>query len=57
VFASVAGITTWMTGGLLQYPAGSAGIWILAIESAAMISIGLTLGLMFLGGRPEREEA
>ena len=46
-----------MTGGLLQYPAGSAGIWILAIESAAMISIGLTLGLMFLGGRPEREEA
>jgi multisubunit Na+/H+ antiporter MnhB subunit len=55
VFAAVCAITLRLTGGLLQYPPGSGGTWIIAIESAAMISIGLTLGLLFLGGRPEEE--
>jgi multisubunit Na+/H+ antiporter MnhB subunit len=56
VFAGVGVITKWLTGGLLQYPAGSGGTWILVIESAALISIGLTLGLLYLGGRPEEEK-
>ena len=52
VFAAVCAVTKWLTGGLLQYPAGSGGAWIMVIESAALISIGLTLGLLYLGGRP-----
>jgi len=52
VFAAVCAATTVMTGGLLQYPAGSGGTWILVVESAALVSIGLTLGLLYLGGRP-----
>lgn len=52
VFAGAAGATVAATGGLLKYPAGRGGAWTLVIESAAMISIGLTLGLLFLGGRP-----
>ena len=56
VFATVCAITLWLTGGLLQYPPGSGGTWIMAIESAALISIGLTLGLLYLGGRPEEEK-
>ena len=52
VFATVCAVTQLLTGGLLQYPAGSGGTWIMVIESAAMISIGLTLGLLYLGGRP-----
>ena len=37
---------------LLEYPAGWAGALILAIEAAVTLSIGLTLALLFLGGRP-----
>lgn len=51
--AALAGLL--LTGGLLQYPAGQAGLWITIIEAAAMISIGLTLGLLYLGGRMEGE--
>jgi multisubunit Na+/H+ antiporter MnhB subunit len=56
VFATVCVITLRLTGGLLQYPPGSGGAWIMVIESAALISIGLTLGLLYLGGRPEEEK-
>lgn len=56
VFAAVGAVAKLLTGGLLQYPAGSGGMWILVIESAALISIGLTLGLLYLGGRPEEEK-
>ena len=56
VFAVVCAMTKLMTGGLLQYPAGSGGEWIMVIESAALISIGLTLGLLYLGGRPDQEK-
>jgi multisubunit Na+/H+ antiporter MnhB subunit len=56
VFAAVCAVTKLLTGGLLQYPAGSGGTWIMVIESAALISIGLTLGLLYLGGRPAAEQ-
>lgn len=52
VFASVCAVTKALTGGLLQYPPGRGGAWILLIEAAALVSIGLTLGLLYLGGRP-----
>lgn len=38
---------------LLEYPQGQAGTLILLIETAALISIGLTLGCLFYGGRPD----
>lgn len=56
VFAGVSGGVMLMTGGLLEYPRASAGHWILAIETAALISIGLTFGGLFLGGRPVAQE-
>lgn len=37
---------------LLEYPPGSAKYWILAIEVAATVSIGVTLAALYLGGRP-----
>lgn len=56
VFAGIGAVTLLLTGGLLQYPAGSGGAWILVIEAAALLSIGLTLGLLYLGGRPAPEQ-
>lgn len=56
VFVAVSGGVMLLTGGLLEYPRASAGIWILAIEAAALISIGLTFGGLFLGGRPAVED-
>lgn len=56
VFAGVGGGVMLLTGGLLEYPRASAGHWILAIEAAALISIGLTFGGLFLGGRPVAHE-
>ncbi|MBE0541859.1 MAG: sodium:proton antiporter [Verrucomicrobia bacterium] len=55
VFAGVGGGVMLLTGGLLEYPRASAGSWILAIEAAALLSIGLTFGGLFLGGRPVAE--
>ena len=52
VFAAVCAVTMLLTGGLLEFPAGTGGTWIMVIESAALVSIGLTLGLLYLGGRP-----
>jgi multisubunit Na+/H+ antiporter MnhB subunit len=43
-------------GRLLEYPHGQAGAWILVIEAAALVSIGLTLGCLFCGGRPVSRE-
>jgi multisubunit Na+/H+ antiporter MnhB subunit len=37
----------------LEYPVERAKLLILVIETAALISIGLTLGCLFHGGRPE----
>ena len=53
VFAAVCAVTMLLTGGLLQFPAGTGGTWIMVIESAALVSIGLTLGLLYFGGRPD----
>jgi multisubunit Na+/H+ antiporter MnhB subunit len=52
VFIGV-GLGALLWGGqFLEYPAGRAGILILLIETAAMISIGLTLSALFFGGEP-----
>jgi len=55
VFVAVAAVTMMLTGHLLGYPPGTGGTWILVIESAATISIGLTLGMLYFGGRPDDE--
>jgi multisubunit Na+/H+ antiporter MnhB subunit len=44
-------------GTLLEYPAGWAKPIILAMETAAMLSIGATLLALFLGGVPSRAES
>jgi multisubunit Na+/H+ antiporter MnhB subunit len=55
VFVAV-GLAVMLPGGrFLEYPAGRAGVLILLIEAATMISIGLTLGCLFYGGRPVSE--
>lgn len=55
VFAGVGAITLGASGGLLHYPPGTGGTWIMVIEAAALVSIGLTLGMLYLGGRPAGE--
>jgi multisubunit Na+/H+ antiporter MnhB subunit len=52
VFIGVGLIAMLQHGRLLEYPPGQAGAWILMIEAVALISIGLTLGGLFHGGRP-----
>jgi hypothetical protein len=39
-------------GRLLEYPPGWAGTLILLIESVAALSLGITLVVLFIGGRP-----
>lgn len=57
MFIAVA-LGTMMTGRrLLEYPEPLAGALILVIEAAALISIGLTLGALFFGGRPAVDAA
>lgn len=52
VFTVVAG-GLWLGGAsMLQYPPGQAGALILLVEAAATLTIGLTLTLLFAGGRP-----
>jgi len=55
-FVAAAAAAAALTGELLRYPPGQAGAWILAIEAAAFVSIGLTLGALYLGGRPEADD-
>jgi len=48
------GVTLLSAGGMfLRYPPSLAGGLILFIETAATLSIGVTLAALFLGGRPE----
>lgn len=56
VFSTVAAILTWHSGELLHYPTDHAGALILLIESAAALSIGITLAALFLGGQPGDDE-
>jgi multisubunit Na+/H+ antiporter MnhB subunit len=53
VFLAVAVAMVWLTGGLLQYPVASAGIWILLIEAAATVSIAAILTALFVAREPE----
>jgi multisubunit Na+/H+ antiporter MnhB subunit len=52
VFTGVALGTMMLGGRLLEYPRGWAGTLILVIESVAALSIGITLVVLFIGGRP-----
>ena len=42
-----------LTGGLLQYPPASAGMWILLIETVATVSIAAILTALFVAREPE----
>ena len=55
VFVGTALLCLPFSGGLLDFPEGTAGWLILLIEAACALSIGLTLALLFAGGRPEDE--
>ncbi len=48
-FAALAVLTLLIGGQLLEYPPAQAGILILALETAATVSIGVTLTALFLG--------
>ncbi|MBK8010297.1 MAG: DUF4040 domain-containing protein [Deltaproteobacteria bacterium] len=50
VFSLVALAVMPSMGAILEYPTRAAGALILLIESFALVSIGLTLGLLFMGG-------
>jgi len=53
IFTGIALYCLLVRGELLAYPKGSAGWLILLIETTCALSIGLTLALLFAGGRPE----
>lgn len=53
IFTGTALACLFYSGDLLAYPGGTAGWLILLIETACALSIGLTLALLFGGGRPE----
>jgi multisubunit Na+/H+ antiporter MnhB subunit len=55
VFVVVGVVLMLMGGRLLEYPPSFAGVLILLIESAAALSIGMTLSALFLGGRSGAE--
>lgn len=49
----IIGLLTLLTEGhMLRYPQSSAGVLILLIETAATLSIGVTLMALFIGSRP-----
>jgi len=56
VFTGVALGSMVLGGRLLEYPRHWAGILILVIETAATLSIGVTLTVLFIGGRPSEDD-
>lgn len=52
IFTTVAAALTLASGFVLGYPPGSTALWMLLIEAAALISVALTLGALYYGGRP-----
>jgi hypothetical protein len=46
----------FLGGRLLEYPRHWAGILILVIETAATLSIGVILTVLFIGGRPSEAD-
>ncbi len=55
-FVGASALLLALEGSFMEYPAGEAKNWILVIESAAMISIGMTLTMLFVGGIPRPKE-
>jgi multisubunit Na+/H+ antiporter MnhB subunit len=56
IFILTALITAFSSAYSLQYPPAQAGLILLIIETAATISIGVTLAALFLGARPINKE-
>ncbi|MFQ3646988.1 MAG: Na(+)/H(+) antiporter subunit B [Anaerolineae bacterium] len=55
-FVGASALLLLLEGSFMDYPAGEAKNWILVIESAATISIGMTLTMLFVGGVPQSKE-
>jgi len=55
MFVAIAAITFIIEGQLLTFPVNQAGTLILILETAATLSIGITLAALFLGGQPQYE--
>jgi multisubunit Na+/H+ antiporter MnhB subunit len=51
VFVGLAAFSLLIGGRLLEYPPAQAGVLILALETAATVSIGVTLTALFLGAK------
>ena len=56
LFVLVAGAVILVGGSLLEYPRTQAGSLILLIEVGSTLSIGITLTLLFAGGRPPQRK-
>jgi multisubunit Na+/H+ antiporter MnhB subunit len=55
VFAGAGILSLALTGGILQYPDGWDKVWIVTIEAALTVSIGVVLAALFHGGLPKGE--
>ena len=55
-FVATALVTLISKGQLLTYPVNYAGVFILILEAAATLSIGVTLAALFVGGQPQHEQ-
>ena len=55
-FVIVAAVTLLVEGQLLAFPTEHAGLLILIVETAAMLSIGATLAALFMGGHPDNQQ-
>lgn len=53
VFAGIGIMVMLISGNFLQYPTEQAKLFIIVIEAAATLSIGVTLALLFVGGIPK----
>jgi len=54
IFVIMAVLTLLIEGQMLEYPPAQAGVLILILETAATVSIGITLAALFLGGEPRQ---
>ncbi|MEJ2499703.1 MAG: MnhB domain-containing protein [Campylobacterales bacterium] len=54
-FAAAAALGLLVNGQMLHYPPEDAGAWIFAVETAATVSIGVTLSALFLAVVPGEE--
>jgi len=55
-FVVMAALLYMFEGQLLEFPPAQAGMLILILETAATVSIGVTLAALFLGGRPQSDK-